>query len=126
MGLSLDLVGFAVTAAAAMVLWSQAPGIAAGTLPQVASAGKTRRTAISSGFPVRKGLSSEPVVEDDAESESAEDQAADSDIDEEVETVVPISYEGIPSWEEAISYLQRRPRESRSRDGSRGRGPQRR
>lgn len=48
--------------------------------------------------------------------------------EEEEEAPVPVSYEGIPSWEEAISYLQRRPRDSRPRgEGApRGRGPHRR
>lgn len=45
-------------------------------------------------------------------------------VDEDEEVPVPVSYEGIPSWEEAISYLQRRPRDSRQRgEGApRGRG----
>ncbi len=57
-------------------------------------------------------------VDDDADAETQEAQI-------EHEVVAPVSYEGIPTWEEAISYLVRsRGPESRGRgDGaSRGRG----
>lgn len=84
----------------------------------------------------------EPVGRVDAEPEASEppvrsvevplaEEGFDDDEeidDDEEEAAVPISYEGIPSWEEAISYLQRRPRDSRPRgeNSSRGRGPHRR
>ena len=51
-------------------------------------------------------------VEDDSESFEGDDP------DEEV--VVPVSYEGIPTWEEAISYLVITP-PSESRGQNRGR-----
>jgi hypothetical protein len=52
-----------------------------------------------------------------------EEESPEMAVEEEGEPVLAVSYEGIPSWEEAISYLQRRPKESRGRgDGSRGRG----
>ena len=65
---------------------------------------------------------------DDAEVAIVGGDDVDAEADnEDEEVVVPVSYEGIPSWEEAISYLQRRPRDSRQRgDGSRRSGPQRR
>ena len=64
-------------------------------------------------------------VEAPAETSFSDEVFEDED---EEEALVPVSYEGIPSWEEAISYLQRRPRDSRQRgdNPSRGRGPHRR
>lgn len=64
-------------------------------------------------------------ADDSAETDDVAD-VADGFADEEEEAPVPVSYEGIPSWEEAISYLQRRPRDSNRGDGSRGRGSHRR
>lgn len=76
----------------------------------------------------------EPEVEGEDEVDSEDDSdemtvtesepsGVDS-FDDEEEVPAPISYEGIPSWEEAISHLQRRPRDSRPRgEGApRGRG----
>ena len=61
---------------------------------------------------------------DDSEELNGDDDApAEAGFaDEDEEIVVPVSYEGIPSWEEAISYLQRRPRDSRPRPEHSGRG----
>lgn len=70
-------------------------------------------------------------IDDSEESDEADEVAVtniepsdDERFEDDEEAPVPVSYEGIPSWEEAISYLQRRPRESRPRgEGSpRGRG----
>jgi len=63
------------------------------------------------------------VLEEDSTDEESFETDEES-VESDEEPVVAVSYEGIPSWEEAISYLQRRPRESRPRgDGpSRGRG----
>ena len=57
--------------------------------------------------------------EDNDEMMEADDEAIDPD----EEVVVPVSYEGIPTWEEAISYLVIVP-PSESR-GPRGRGDRR-
>ncbi len=68
------------------------------------------------------------VQDGDIEEEVAisEDEIGDEEsfADDDEEAPVVVSYEGIPSWEEAISYLQRRPRDARPRSegSSRGRG----
>jgi len=61
----------------------------------------------------------ELILEDDT------DETVDSDESDDEEVVVPISYEGIPTWEEAISYLVITP-PTESRSHHRGRGDGRR
>ena len=56
---------------------------------------------------------------DDDENADEGDLLSEEDADEEI--VVPVSYEGIPTWEEAISYLVITP-PSDSRGHHRGRG----
>lgn len=70
-----------------------------------------------------------PAVEiqdgDTEEAAISEDETGDEEgFADDEEAPIVVSYEGIPSWEEAISYLQRRPRDSRPRSegSSRGRG----
>ena len=63
-----------------------------------------------------------PKAEED---EDESELVAEDEHDDEEEVVVPISYEGIPSWEEAISYLVIIP-PTESRGHHRGRGDHRR
>lgn len=78
----------------------------------------------------RRGRRPEPASSVDRDVADLEDEGIDDDVADELgehesdsdeeEAVVPISYEGIPTWEEAISYLVIvPPTESR---GNRGRG----
>lgn len=85
---------------------------------------RRRRVRRRGEEPVERTEAIADEIEDLDETPAAEPESVEESFEDEEEPVVAVSYEGIPSWEEAISYLQRRPRESRPRgDGSsRGRG----
>jgi hypothetical protein len=77
--------------------------------------------------PVRTEAASPAQDVEESDDDESEAGFAESEGDDDEEVPVAVSYEGIPSWEEAISYLQRRPRDPRQRDSSpRGRGNHRR